>query len=168
MSDAPPPPTPPPVPPIAGAGAVPCASCGYDLRGVAIGSVCPECGSPINQLGPPTYPGMRPQSSGKAITSMVLGIVSLVACFFYGIPGIICGILAVVFARKADVAIQTGEAPVTSRGMAKAGRVCGWVGISLGIVYLLLVIAYFLFIIGILAVGVAGGGGGGGSSPFGP
>lgn len=166
MSDTPiPPPTPPPTRPIGGPGAVPCASCGYDLRGVAIGSVCPECGSPVNQIGPPVYSGVPPQTSGKAIASMVLGIVSIVTCMFYGLPGIVCGTIAVVLARKAEVAIQVGEAPVTSRGMAKAGRVCGWVGISLGIVYLLLVVAYFVLFFGILAAAASGGGG---SSPFGP
>lgn len=164
MPDDPAPPPPPAAPPIHAPGGFPCASCGYDLRGVAIGSVCPECGAPINQVGP-AYPGMPTQTSGKAITSMVLGIVSLVTCFMYGVPGIVCGIIAVVFARKAEVAIQLGEAPPTSQGMAKAGRICGWIGIALGILYLLFIVVYFIFIIGIMA---AAAGSGGGSSPFGP
>lgn len=139
MTDSPPPP-PPPTHPNANQR-IRCASCGYDLRGVAIGSACPECGTPVAQVGTPQL------SSGKAVASLVLGIVSLVTCFMYGVPGIICGIIAVVFARKAEIAIQMGHAPVNSQGMARAGRICGWIGIGLGS-------AYFLFMAAMITIAI--------------
>ncbi len=33
---------------------------------------------------------------------LVLGILSIVGCIFYGIPGIICGIIAIVLHGKED------------------------------------------------------------------
>jgi len=122
--------------------AIPCLSCGFDLRGLRLGERCPECGTAINAIAPPAG-----QRSGPAVASMVLGICSLVACMFYGVIGLPCGIIAMVYARKARVLAQTGEAPMSSLGMAKAGRVCGLIGIILNSLMLALVLAYFVFII---------------------
>jgi len=130
-----------------------CLSCGYSIVGLTLGERCPECGTQILQFASHTA-----QSSGKAITSMVLGIVSIVTCMAYGIIGLPCGIIAVVFAKKARIAIQDGTAPVNSQGMATAGRVCGWIGIilnSLMVAYLLFIVLMF---IGLFAAGAAGAG----------
>lgn len=129
-------------------------SCGYDLLGVRIGDYCPECGTQVLQFGRATN-----QSSGKAIASMVLGIVSLVTCGFYGIIGMPCAILALYYGKKARLAIQANTAPASSLGMANAGRVLGWIGVALNAIMLLFLLIYALFIIGIIA-GAAGGGGG--------
>jgi len=130
-----------------------CMSCGYSIVGLTLGERCPECGTQVMQFASQTT-----QSSGKAITSMVLGIVSIVTCMAYGIIGLPCGIIAVVFAKKARLAIQAGTAPVNSQGMATAGRVCGWIGIILSS----LMVAYLLFIVfvfvGLLAAGATGAG----------
>ncbi|MEZ6244356.1 MAG: DUF4190 domain-containing protein [Phycisphaerales bacterium] len=133
--------------------AVLCASCRYDISNQPVGGRCPECGTPIMQTGSPQL------TQGKAIAAMVLGICSIPACLLYGIPGLVCGILAVVYAKKADVAIQLGQAPVTSRGFAKAGRICGWVGIALSCLYALLIFAYIAFMV-LIMVGASAGGGG--------
>ncbi len=130
-----------------------CLSCGYNIVGLRLGERCPECGTQVMQFASQTT-----QSSGKAITSMVLGIVSIVTCMAYGIIGLPCGIIAVVFAKKARLAIQAGTAPVSSQGMATAGRVCGWIGIvlsSLMVAYLLFMILVF---VGLLAAGATGAG----------
>lgn len=81
---------------------------------------------------PPAYPP-RPPTSGMAVASLVLGIVSIPTCGLYGIPSLVCGILAVVFAGKARAQIDSGQAAPSSEGMAKAGKICGWVGIGLSI-----------------------------------
>ncbi|MFI4898447.1 MAG: hypothetical protein ACIARR_11550 [Phycisphaerales bacterium JB059] len=130
-------PSPPPVsqaPPTA-PDRVRCASCHYDITDQPIGGRCPECGTPINQRVTVT------QSQGKAITALVLGICSIPGCFMYGVPGIICGVLAIIFAKQARIAIQEGRAPITSAGMAKGGQVCGIVGLCLSVVYFLFMAA---------------------------
>ena len=91
---------------------------------------------------PPAYPYGQPASSGHAVASLVLGIISIPTCLLYGIPSLICGILAVVFASTASREIAAGRAAPTSAGMASAGRICGWIGIglSIGVGVILLVI----------------------------
>ena len=135
--------------PLPDAGAnINCLSCGYNIVGLRLGDRCPECGTQVMQ-----FASQSAQSSGKAITSMVLGIVSIISCMAYGIIGLPCGIVAVVFAKRARLAIQDGTAPVSSQGMATAGKVCGWIGIILSSIMLL----YFLFIILVIVVGIFAG-----------
>lgn len=95
------------------------------------------------------------QTSGKAIASMVLGICSIITCWAYGVPGIVCGILAIVFAKHAAERIASGLAPESSAGMAKAGKICGWVGLSLSVVYLLFIVVYVIIIVGLLGAAAA-------------
>ena len=120
-----------------------CHACGYNLTGVAIGAACPECGAAVERS---LAGGILP-TSGKAIASMVLGICSIVTCFCYGLPGIVCSILAIVFWRKAKVEIAAGTVSSGSASMATAGLITGICGGLLS----LLMIAYFVVII-ILAV----------------
>lgn len=131
---------------------VQCLSCGYNLVGVRIGERCPECGSQIMQ-----FASNRQQSSGKAITSMVLGILSIITCLGYGILGVPCGIIAIIFAKKARLAVQAGTAPASSLGMATAGRVCGWIGFILSAIYFLIMFTIiFIAIVGAAAASTAG------------
>ncbi|MCC5824313.1 MAG: DUF4190 domain-containing protein [Phycisphaerales bacterium] len=113
-----------------------CLSCGYDLIGVQLGGFCPECGSVVRQ-----FSGTGGQTQGTAIAALVLGICALVlGCMTYGVIGLPCGILAIVFARKARLAVQDGQAPVSSLGMATAGNICGWIGLAISALMLLLII----------------------------
>ena len=104
-----------------------CIQCGYNLTGVAIGSTCPECGRTVA----PSFHGQTLPTSGKAVASMVLGICSIIGCMFYGIPSLICGPLAIIFAILAKKQVARGEAGSSSAGMATAGLICGIVGVSL-------------------------------------
>ncbi len=144
MTDLPPQPPTPPAPPT-NPGAMFCASCGYDISSQPLGGRCPECGSPIVQR----MNGAQ-QTQGKAIAALVLGICSIPGCILYGIPGIILGILAIIFAKQANVAIQEGRAPVTSAGLAKGGLICGIVGLCLSVVY-------FLFMAIMIVIAIAAG-----------
>lgn len=125
---------PPPVP-LASPGSR-CAACGFDLTGISVGQKCPECGSTIVQFA------VSSESNGQAVTALVLGIIGLATCFSYGVIGMPCAIMAIVFAKKAMIAVQQGQAPVSSIGMAKAGRICGWIGVALNSVGLLAGLAY--------------------------
>ncbi|MCA9303569.1 MAG: DUF4190 domain-containing protein [Phycisphaerales bacterium] len=110
-----------------------------------------------NEQNTVQYSPAPQQTSGKAIASMVLGICSIITCWAYGIPGIICGILAIVFAKHAFQRINDGLAPETSAGMAKAGKICGWVGLCLSIAYLLFIVVYVIIIVGLIGAAAASG-----------
>ena len=91
-----------------------------------------------------TPPGLYPpppQPSGNATAALVLGIVSIVASIFCCCPvlpliGLVCSILALVFAGKAVGDIAVGTADPGSAGRANAGRVCGIIGLILALISL--------------------------------
>src|SRR5947208_646938 len=85
-------------------------------------------------------PAVPPKTSGLAITSLVLGILSVVLLCIgpvFGIPAIICGHLAYARTKRSQVLL-------TGAGLALAGFITGYV--SLGLCLLLLPIAIPNFI----------------------
>ena len=121
MSDLPPPPPPPPpgngwVPPPPGAG----------YGGQAGGAI---------QYSPQLS---RPQSSGLATASLVLGIISIVTFWTFGF-GVLLGILAVILGvvarRRARDAV--GQ---TNAGRATAGIVTGVLGAIGGLLFVLMIV----------------------------
>lgn len=91
--------------------------------------------------GPPPAGPTVPGASGKAITALILGIVSLVCCgFLTGIPAIIVG--------KSEMnAIQEGRSPAAGESVAKIGYILGIIGT---ILTCLATLAYaVLFMLGI-------------------
>ncbi len=88
----------------------------------------------------PTPGNQQLPTSGKAIASLVLGIVSIPSCLFYAIPALVCGILAVVFAKGAYEQISMGECNPSSKGLATAGMICGYIGLGLGLLFVVLLI----------------------------
>lgn len=82
--------------------------------------------APPNQ---PNYPPPQVKTSSKAITSLILGIVSLVtlpaggAFFALGTLGFFSGIAAIVLASLSFKEIKRGQAQ--GKGMAIAGLACG-------------------------------------------
>lgn len=95
----------------------------------------PQYSSPINQNKP----------SGMAIASMVLGICSIVFCAGV-ITGLICAILAIVFASKAAKQAPGGDLG-PSRGFIKAGKICGIIGLVLSILFIVIWVLYVILFI---------------------
>ncbi|MFF4323057.1 DUF4190 domain-containing protein [Streptomyces sp. NPDC001568] len=90
--------------------------------------------------GQPAYaypPQAPPASSGMAVTALVLGILSVVACVTM-VGSIALGIAAVVFGALGWGRASRGQAG--GGGMAMAGVILGSVGIVLGLVMTLLVV----------------------------
>lgn len=86
-------------------------------------------------------PGLR--TSGKAIASMVCGILSIPWLCCYIVPGFILAIVAVALAGSAKK-----DAPIKNPGMAKAGKICGIISIVLTILCVLAIILCFALGIG--------------------
>ena len=79
-------------------------------------------------------------TSGYAVASLVLGIASLVTCFCYGVPALICGPLAMAFSSRARNDIRAGAANPSSAGLATAGKICGLIGLLMGIGYVIFIV----------------------------
>ena len=125
---------------VSSARIVYCTHCGSQLDGLRIGDLCPSCGQPVGSA----QTGVK--TNGRAIAALVLGVCSFVGCMMYAIPGIACGILAIVFGNQVRRGVASGEMHASSLGMANAGRTCGIVGLCLSLLGIVLIIAYFVFI----------------------
>jgi Domain of unknown function (DUF4190) len=101
----------------------------------------PGYGAPPAAYGAPQQLGAYgpAPTNGKAIASMVLGIVGLVGICLYGL-GVIASILAVVFGFLAKKEIRNSGGAQGGAGMATAGLVTGWIGIALAIVVVIFIV----------------------------
>lgn len=120
---------------------------GYDLASPRQAPPPLPLPPPIHAV-PPIVPGPLPPSNGKAMTAMVLGIVSCATvCFCYGVPSIICGILAIIFARQAETELATGLPNKPAASQVRVGRICGIIGLCVGAVIVLVCVAVVIMAI---------------------
>ena len=104
----------------------------------------------MDQLNNPLQ--QRPLPNATAV--LVLGILSIVTCFCYGILGLILGIIAIVLAGK-DKTLYSATPEVFTVASLKnlnAGRICAIIGTILSVLYLIFIIA-FIALIGFDAMG---------------
>jgi prepilin-type processing-associated H-X9-DG protein len=100
---------------------------------------CPDCGRELiipkgdgNPYDAPTLlESVEPRTSGKAVASLVLGLLSLVCTLFTGIPAIILGALGL-----SDIERSQGQ--IKGKGMATAGIVLGGLGSTLVVAAMLI------------------------------
>lgn len=83
----------------------------------------PQHGVPPRPPGFPVH-GQAPRRSGMAVTSLVLGIITVPAIFVC--VGMVTGVLGIIFGIIGLRAVATGEGRVKGRGMA-------WTGITLSL-----------------------------------
>ena len=88
----------------------------------------------------------QPLPNSTAI--LVLGIISIALCWCYGIIGITLGIIALVLSGKTLALYKTNPNAYTiaSYNNAKAGKICGIIGLSLSALVLIWIVIYFVFI----------------------
>ena len=83
---------------------------------------------------PTSHPSPMAQTegrSGRAVTALVLGILSIPLAIFFAIVGLILGIVAIVLGATArSDALRRG---LENAGQAKAGLICGIVGAVLAV-----------------------------------
>ncbi|MCC6747560.1 MAG: DUF4190 domain-containing protein [Deltaproteobacteria bacterium] len=112
------------------------------------GSAPHPYGDPYRTPGPPGPPAGTPLD-GRAIASMVLGIVATVLCCL-PLIGPACGIIAIVLFSRFSAANAAAGGTLAGKGMAIAGLVCGIVGCVIGLIYTL-----YWFVWGMILGGAA-------------
>lgn len=91
----------------------------------------------------PNYGGGYPapqRNNGMAIASLIVGILSIPACFGYGL-GLVMGIVAIVLGVLARKKVKLGQAG--QGGLALGGIITGIVGVVLGAIFLAMVVFAF-------------------------
>ena len=78
----------------------------------------------------------------NSVGALVLGILSIVFCWCYGILAIILGIIGIVLANQGEKAYNEnpGVYSLASYKNLKAGKVCAIIGLSLGALMIILVV----------------------------
>lgn len=95
------------------------------------GMTPPPAGQPY-RTAPPQQPPTK--ADGRAITSMVLGIVGTVLCCL-PIVGVACGTIAIVLFAKFNKDYHASGQQLGGRGMGIAGLVTGIIGAAIGLLY---------------------------------
>jgi hypothetical protein len=99
------------------------------------------------QFGQPQIPnGGQVLPNSTAV--LVLGIISIVGCFCYGLVGLVCGIIALVLASKGSALYRQNPgvySEVSFKNM-NAGKICAIIGLSLSAVYMVCIIIYLSII----------------------
>lgn len=81
-----------------------------------------------------------PKTNGKAVTALVLGILSIVVPYI----GFILGIIAIIFGKNAMAEIRSTHE--SGHGLALTGLICGIVGVAIyGLIIILLIIGFSVF-----------------------
>lgn len=116
-----------------------CWKCGYELVGLQVTDICPECGTDVWSAPPGS------ESSQAAQTSLVWGIVSLV-CFFMCL-GPLAGFVAIpaiTHGNKAQREVQSRYRNQQSASASKAGLILGWITVCLSIAVVAFYLLFFL------------------------
>jgi hypothetical protein len=80
----------------------------------------------------------------NATPVLVLGIISIIGSCCYGIVGLICGIIALVLAKKSTTQYNANPSAYTVSSLknVNAGRICAIIGLILSALYLIVVIGF--------------------------
>ena len=90
-----------------------------------------------------------PAAVPNATAVLVLGILSIITCVFYGFIGLILGIIAVSMHSKDKALYQSNKVKYAqSFKNSRAGYVCGIIGLSLSALYILIVILAIIIGVG--------------------
>lgn len=84
----------------------------------------------------------------NATAVLVLGIISIVGCICYGVPGLICGIIALVMAGKAKKLLSDNPTMYLESSVKNmnAGRICAIIGTILSALYFLFFVVYLVIV----------------------
>jgi len=83
---------------------------------------------------------MEKQQVPNGTLVLVMGILSIVGCCCYGLPGLIFGIVAIVLANKATAIYKEAPENYSGFGNVKAGKIMAIIGIVLSVIYALFVV----------------------------
>ncbi|WP_178984984.1 CCC motif membrane protein [Winogradskyella helgolandensis] len=81
---------------------------------------------------------MEKQQIPNGTLVLVMGILSIIGCCCYGVPGLIFGIVAIILGGKATKLYMEAPENYTGFGNVKAGKIMGIIGVVLSIIMVLI------------------------------
>lgn len=91
---------------------------------------------------------IRQQTLPNSTAILVLGILSIVGCWCYGLVGLTLGIIALVISGKANK-LYFDNPGIYTEGSFKnmrAGRICAIIGTSISALYFFIMVIYMMII----------------------
>src|SRR5690606_14043190 len=83
---------------------------------------------------------MEKQNLPNSTVILVLGILSIVGCCCYGLPGLISGIIAIILASKSTRLYKENPEIYSGYGNVTAGKIMAIVGIILSVMFIIFII----------------------------
>lgn len=123
-----------------------CWKCNYELSGLGVDDLCPECGTPVWSKPPLRTDIQEAMRNGSR--AQLWGILSL--AFFFACIGPFAAFLTIpafIYASKANRVVRQGLATRREIGGITAARVCSWITLSFTI---LSVGIYSLILLGLI------------------
>jgi hypothetical protein len=112
-----------------------CLNCFYELAGMQVGQICPECGTKIRKLV--NQAGLSKSKATLVVCSGFLSPTFVVIAFLWWHPiifyaclsaAIISGVLSICYATNLKYAIWNEMTPIVFLRWLKVSRVSGWIG----------------------------------------
>jgi len=97
------------------------------------------------QFNKKSQEGKVPIPDGTRV--LVLGIISIAGCFSYGLPGLICGIIALIKAKRSYALLAENPDGYTTSSLRnlKSGRTCATIGVIVSSIAIVFFICLFTF-----------------------
>ena len=89
---------------------------------------------------------MHKQQLPNATLILILGILSIIGCCFYSIPGFILGIITLIIANGATKEYNQSPDSYSGYENVKAGKIMAIIGISLSLLFLAMLLALISYI----------------------
>jgi len=88
---------------------------------------------------------MEKQKLPNSTLILILGILSILGCCCYGIPGLISGIIAIILANNATKIYKLAPDEYSDYGNVKAGKIMAIIAIVLSILFIFMIVAVISF-----------------------
>lgn len=89
---------------------------------------------------------MEDQKLPNSTLILILGILSILGCCCYSIPGLICGIITIVLANKATAVYKLAPENYSDYGNVKAGKIMAIIALVLSVLFLFLILWAIAFV----------------------
>lgn len=88
---------------------------------------------------------MNQQKLPNSTAVLVLGILSLVGCMCYGLPGMIMGLVGLILANKDEKLYRQNPSLYSDYGNLKAGKILSIIGLILGVLFVAMMVFYVAY-----------------------